>query len=381
MGDPNNKTDDKGREKAECLICNKFHHRIDVHVSSAHGMSPEEYLRKHPGAALRSAAAEAAEAKKAKKAADKPEGDKAAAEPLKFGVAKLFERDDLAPEDHRWVPLHDENWIAGPGEMENLQYLAIGMEEDQNVLIVGPPGIGKSTLARELAAVCNQPMRRFQFDGDMRRADLIGAKEVIVDPTTGQAITSYVNGPLVDSAEAGHWVLFDEFDSAPSNVTFVLHSVLERPRQLMLSGSKNYVEFDKRFRVIATANTLGFGDESGLYAGTAPMNEALLDRFGVIIRMGYPSKESEISMITERSGIKPAIAALMVDVATKVREAHKNDSVLVSLSPRRLIMWAHMTAKIGNPTKAAATTVLNRLPSQDSKVVQGLIQRMFGGGS
>lgn len=371
--------DEHGREKCECKVCGKWFHRLDVHAAEKHSLSPEQYRKKFPGARMVSPTAEAQDKRKAKIAEAEPVDGDDKTKPMRFGAAELFERTDLKAEEMIWVPQHDEDWVGGDTEMAHMGALALAMQDDLNVLIVGPPGLGKSTLVRELAALVGQPVRRFQMDGEIRKSDLIGNKEIIVDPVSGQAVTSYVDGPLVEAAELGHWAILEEFDSSPSAVTFALHSMLENPRQYFVAGSKRAVEFNKRFRVIATANTLGYGDETGLYAGTAPMNEALLDRFGLVIRMDYPKKDNEVSILVSRTKIKPEIARIMVDVATKVRESQKQEQMMTSLSPRRLINWAHVAKRLGNSTQAAALTITNKLPPNDAKVVAELVQRHFGG--
>jgi cobaltochelatase CobS len=385
MGDGTQLHDSKGRPKVKCGMCGLYCHRVDKHAFEKHGLSPAEYRERFPGLELMSPAARTIFRRASVVAKD--DGSTAEApsapssdEPLKFGVARLRER-KLDSADQAFVPLHDEGWVPGDIEKNNLEYLALGAQDDENVLVVGPPGIGKTSMVRQLAVLCNQPLRRLPFNGELRVSDLVGSKELIVDPTSGQTITKWVNGPLVDAAERGHWALFDEFDAAPPPTSFIFHSLLERPRQLTLmarDGGKE-VCFHKWFRVFATANTLGYGDDSGLYAGTAPMNEALLDRFGIVVRLDYPEPDAEMEILTKRTGITAGHAQKMVEIAAKVREAQRNQSTMVSLSPRRLVAWASKTVRLGSVNRAAQITVLNKLPHDDEVFVRGIIQRHFAG--
>lgn len=370
MGSAKDKLDSRGREKVQCRICNKWFHRLSVHIDSKHD-GVDDYQKQFPGAPLASQWAQKQDERDGKASDD---------ESFKFGVARMSLR-DCDDYDEQFLPVHDEDWVLGVDEREALEALALAMQDDENVLIVGPPGVGKSTLVTELGAITNNPIRRLPFRGDMRVSDLIGSKTLHVDAKTGQSITGYEHGVLPDAAEHGHWLHVDEIDAGPSEVMFVLHPVLEARRSLMLTGVAGgyQVEFDPRFRMIATANTLGWGDESGLYAGTAPMNEALLDRFGTVIVMQYPDPANETDRIVKRTSIDKQQAEKMVAVATKVREAQKNDTTTASLSPRRLIMWANKAVRMGDAVRASRYTITNRLPDEESKFVAGIIQRYFGG--
>lgn len=386
MGSAKERYDRRGREKVQCRECPLWYHNLAAHIVKAHGeldgvkASDEEvlaaYKSRHPDAPLGSETAIGAQ--KEDDAID-PESDEGL---FKFGVARLRQR-ELDEGEEQYIPVHDEGWVLGKDEAELLESLALGMEDDDNVLIVGPPGIGKSTLVKELAVICNQPLRRMSFRGDMRTSDLIGKSALSVQE--GQTVTSYEYGVLPDAAEMGHWFLVDEIDAGPPEVMFILHPTLEQYRTLMLTGkgTGHEVDFDKRFRFIATANTLGYGDESGLYAGTGPMNEALLDRFGIVITMGYPTAENEIKRLSDPKvsnvNIAKADAEKMVEVAGKIREAQRNDTTMTSLSPRRVMAWARKSKRLGDIRKAAKLTVTNKLPADDALFVEGIIQRYFGG--
>lgn len=380
------KRDSQGRLKVECRICGLYFHNVANHLSKTHpDTSLAEYKKMHPEAPIYSEAAR----KRMQEEIDAEEGIEIEADadeevgeaPLIFGKIKLATRPSstLTDVDKAWVPVHDEGWHLGKTEERNLEALALAIQQDENALIVGPPGVGKSTLVRQLAVLMNQPVRRLPFNGEMRLSHLVGRDKLVTDKVTGQTVSKTMKGPLLDAAERGHWVVFEEFDSAPAHVTFVLHSMLEKPRQLTLSEeSGKQVHFDERFRVVATANTLGYGDTTGLYAGTAPMNEALLDRFGVVLRVDYPSAEDEAKILIGRTKIDAKTADKMTAIAKHVREQQQTEKVLVSLSPRRLVMWAAATVRLGSPQRAAELCITNKIPKEDAEVISGLVQRYFG---
>lgn len=385
MGSSKERHDGEGREKVQCRICKDWYHRLDVHVSTAHKLNVGEYLEKYPGAPTISEAAraKAAQAQGGKFKGAKATKDKAVVDDdsFKFGVARLKMRTGLTEYDRAFIPKHDEDWIPGEVEQRQLEELALGVEDGDNVLIIGPHGIGKSTLALELAAICDQPVRRVHMDGDIRRADFVGEKNVVVDKDSGQAITRWLDGVLPDAAERGHWLLIEEIDAMPAHIGFILHGVLERHRHLAIMGDRGReVKFHPHFRIIATGNTLGHGDDSGMYAGTNVLNEAFLDRWGTTIRGSYPAAATEVAMLVKRTGIEKALADKMVQVAAKVREAQRQDQCVGGISPRRMIDWAQKTVRMNDPRRAARLTVTNKLGPDDAKFVDNLIQRHFGGG-
>lgn len=385
-GDPKTKEDAHGNERVECLECGKFYHRLDVHLNSAHKMSPTEYQTKHDGApvlsahAMETSSSEIRAPKPGVRRAKKREAPKPMGNVYKIGVARLERRKDVSPEHKPFIPVHQENWLPGNREKQQLEDLAVGMEDCENVLLVGPTGCGKSTLVMQLASALEQPLFRTNLHGDVRAADFIGEKLVEVDEASGQGVVVWKDGILPKAMRHGHWLLLDELDAAPASILFVLQAVLEDGGKLVLTGNGGEViPKHPNFRVIATANTLGRGDETGLYTGTHILNEAFLDRFGVVIDSGYPNPETEQRILEERCDVPASTAKSMVEVACQIREAYDKEECFCTFSTRRLIAWATKTKRYGSATRASRVTCLNKLSGDDAKLVQGVIQRHFDG--
>lgn len=395
-------------EKATCQICGEKYHRVDAHIMQKHKMRIAEYRKQFPSAPIMSEhAKKVVEAgRQARIAASKglppakPEQDKKPAstpDPLpepeeagvyKVGVAKLRHCDSIQPGDEVFVPRFDEGWQVGTTEMDLMESLALAIEADEPAMLVGPTGCGKNALVDQLAAVLNQPVTRINLHGDVRAADFLGEKRVEIDPATNQSVVVWKDGALPRAMRNGHWLLLDEMDAAPPAILFVLQSVLEKGHRLVLTGNGGeVVNPHPRFRLIATANTLGRGDNSGLYAGTNILNEAFLDRFGVVVQASYAKPEVEAEILKARANLTPDMAKRMVAVATKVREGMAAEQCFCTFSTRRLIAWATKARRMieGGMApekavgKAAGLAVLNKLDDNDRKVVAGIIQRYFGG--
>ena len=81
---------------------------------------------------------------------------------------------------------------------------------------------------------------------------------------------------------------------------FILQQILEPGGHLLLTDTGEDVTAHPGFRLVATANTLGFGCDSGLYAsGTNVLNFSWLDRWDVVVHLDYLAPEQEINLLKE----------------------------------------------------------------------------------
>lgn len=379
--------DDKGNSRIACAECDPptWWHRLDAHLNAVHKMTAPAYQKKHPDSPIVSEYALKIHAKEAAVPPAEPSTSKNG--PYFFGAAQLMGRVNLSERDRALVPLHDEQWEMGERTKVIWEGIALGLQLRKNVMLVGPTGAGKTAAVMELASVLDQPVRRINMNGDVRVADFVGEMRVDVDAESGEAVTRWVDGVLTTAMREGHLLLIDELDAAPPQILFVLQPVLERgiPKLLLTSNGGEVVVAHEHFRVVATANTLGKGDDSALYAGTNVLNEAFLNRFGISMTVNYPDQAMETKIVTSKSELDEKVVTTMVKLATEVRQAFAAGTCFSAFSTRQLIDWAELSRMLktasGKPDvrRAAEMAFLNRMPKDDRSFVENLVQRHFGG--
>ncbi|MCL7743864.1 MoxR family ATPase [Guyparkeria hydrothermalis] len=160
-----------------------------------------------------------------------------------------------------------------------------------HLLIEDLPGLGKTTLAHTLATVLGLSFKRLQFTADMLPADVVGSSVFMPGQTAGQTGGEsgfrFMPGPVFTQM-----LLADEINRAPPKVQSALLEAMEE-RQVSVDG-KRY-PLPGVFFVIATQNPLE-------QAGTYPLPESQLDRFAMVIRLGYPDAETERRMLVSGGG-------------------------------------------------------------------------------
>lgn len=265
----------------------------------------------------------------------------------------------------QYIP-REQFYIPPPqGYLEKLAYAVVS---NLPALLIGETGVGKTMSVRYLASKTNNGLRRVNLNGATTVDEFLG--KLLIN----EQGTYWVNGVLVDAMLAGDWILLDEINACLPEIAFSLHSLLDDDRMVVL------MEYDGRivrphpnFRLFASMNP----SEEGRYGGTKTLNEALLDRFPVVIRMEYLPEEEEIKAVISQSGNTDRdMVQRMVRVARDVREAIHHEKVFGSFSTRRVVDWARM-ALVFDVHESAYYTVLSKLSKYDAEVVEDIIDLYF----
>lgn len=204
-------------------------------------------------------------------------------------------------------------------------------------LLAGPKGSGKTSLVLQIAARCNIPCWRVNLNIGTSVRHLKGR----IGAEPGRTV--FVPGVATAAAEAGGWLILDEFAAASPPVTLSLFPVLEPDGAILLEDAQppRYVRRHPAFRVFATDNALGAGMEEDRfsYAGTnADMNEALLDRFGSMIEVPYMDAKTEHTCVSAKvPDIDGDTLEGLIRVADSIR---KSNEISGGFSTRMVLDWA-----------------------------------------
>ena len=294
---------------------------------------------------------------------------------LKFEVP-VFVWDGHHPD----VPTVDANYEY---DTKALYRVLQGIVDSNNTYLFGHTGTGKSTLVEQVCARLNFPLVRVNFDSEISRMDLVGRDTLVQE--NGQTVSKFVDGVLPDALSRPCMLLCDEVDFIRPDVMYVFQRVLEGNGLLISEDGGRRVDANPWFRLIATANTCGQGDESGMYMGARPQSMATLDRFENWVSVNYMQPEKETDWL---KGVVPmlpdAMASQMINYAGEHRIAFVGGKIMQPLSPRGLRAMAKRfvsTMTLVNDEanafeEAFGSTILDRCTSQDKVVLEGLYQRI-----
>ena len=278
--------------------------------------------------------------------------------------------------DH--VPTIDESYLFDP---DTTIAILAGFAFNQRVLIQGMHGTGKSTHIEQVAARLNWPCIRINFDSQITRLDLVGKDTIKLKD--GKQITEFKEGIIPFALRNNIVLVLDEYDAIKTDVSFVIQRLLEEDGKFALLEENEIIKPGAHFRLFATSNTLGAGDDLGIYHGTNLINQAQMDRWNIVAALNYLNDEQELAILLKKlpflnKKLHKQTAKMMVRLANLSREAFRNGDISNLISLRTLISWGKNIEIFGSVKTAFTLSFANKVIDDEKIVINEFYQRVFG---
>mgnify|MGYP000152578821 CR=1 FL=1 len=228
------------------------------------------------------------------------------------------------------------------GKREVIEKLLVALLSDGHVLLEDVPGVGKTVLARALAATIDARFARVQCTPDLLPADVTGVS--VFNPKDNEF--HFRGGPILANI-----VLVDEINRAtPRTQSALLEAMAEG--QITVEG--HALPLPDPFFVIATENPVEFD-------GTFPLPEAQKDRFLLSLRIGYPDRAVETDILTSRrrltnplDDVEPVVGVESVrEMQQAVTEVHVEAAVTDYMLDIIDHVRSHRAVRLGGSPRAS----------------------------
>lgn len=294
----------------------------------------------------------------------------------KFGIESPLHVPAFS-EATEYVPAVDEAYRFDP---EVTLSLLAGFAHNRRVLIQGRHGTGKSTHIEQVAARLNWPCIRVNLDGHISRLDLVGKDTITIQD--GLQVTRFQEGVIPWVMQRPMALILDEYDAGRPDVMFVIQQILEQDGRFTLLDQNRVLHPHPYFRIFATTNTLGLGDQTGLYRGTHSLNHAQLDRWNIVSTLNYLPAAEEEAIVLGRVPVKNTEQGkhdiqAMVALANLTRQAFAVGDLSTLMSPRTVITWAENCTLFHDKRRAFVVSFFNKCDESEQNLVKELYQRCF----
>jgi len=178
------------------------------------------------------------------------------------------------------------------GQEAIVEEILVALLAGGHCLLEGVPGLAKTLMVRTLSQALDLSFRRIQFTPDLMPTDILGTEVLEEDHATGRRFFKFNKGPLFANI-----VLADEINRTPPKTQSAL---LEAMQEFEITYGGQTYSLDRPFFILATQNPIE-------QAGTYPLPEAQLDRFLLYIKIGYPTVEEEMAILSNTTGSKKPV--------------------------------------------------------------------------
>lgn len=231
------------------------------------------------------------------------------------------------PSAHRFIAgIRERVAKTVVGQEIVVERVLIAMLTGGHLLLQGLPGLAKTLLVQAIAKAIHLDFKRIQFTVDMLPSDITGSE--IIDPKTGKFHIH--RGPVFTNL-----LLADEINRAAPKVQGAMLEAMQE-RKVTIGGQE--LRLPTPFLVIATQNPVE-------QSGTFELPEAQLDRFMLVHRLGYPSREDE-QMILMRQltmGLKRENGGAVPRTAFDMIEENPDASIADLASAMEAVQAVHVS--------------------------------------
>jgi len=249
-----------------------------------------------------------------------------------------------------------------------LETIAYAVSENLPVLLIGETGVGKTSAVRHLASRTHNSLRRVNANGSMTAEDFVG--QLLVD----EKGTYWKDGVLVEAMRNGYWLVIDEINACSAEILFVLHSLLDDDRYIVLTDhpQREIVRPHPNFRIFATMNP------PERYAGTKEMNKALLSRFPLTMNVPIPPPAVEFGMLSNADGLLTADGVKKLrNFVDELRASYDKEEMEVFVSPRDVASIVRIASHTESLSEAVRLTVAMRGTKAEQKAIMDMARLSF----
>ena len=189
------------------------------------------------------------------------------------------------------------------------EVLTVALRTNRHVVLEGPPGTGKSTLLRSIAAEVGQEVVFVEGNAELTPARLIGQYDPAAVLADGYVPGSFTDGPLLTAMRGSGLLYLEELNRIPEETLNVLITVLTE-------GEITVPRFGHvraaGFRLIAAMNPFDA-------VGTARVAQAIADRMCRVV-LGYQDAAGERAIVAAVTGARTELIGLAVRLVRATRE-------------------------------------------------------------
>ncbi len=214
------------------------------------------------------------------------------------------------------------------------------------LMLKGPTGCGKSRFVEYMAWKLRKPLITVACNEDITASDLVGRFLLDRDGTRWQ------DGPLTVAARIGAICYLDEIVEARQDTMVVIHPLTDHRRLLPLDKKGEVVRAHPDFQLVISYNP-------GYQSLMKDLKQSTKQRFGAL-DFDFPAPEIEAEIVARESGVDPAIASKLVQVAERSRNL-KGHGLDEGISTRLLVYAGQLIAQGIAPVAACSLALVRPL--------------------